>query len=274
MLDSAGSRFTIGDGSSASAGPPSDGCASGSLRATLALQPEEALVHGAFVAPDMRRQDVSSQGGIYRLRWLRDAGYRRVMAAILPENTAGFGPPGEAWLPPHRHRHRHRPRSGSCRAARPSRSGSARSATLPERLVHSETVITRSESLMRRLRSLLELVVTVAVAVGLALLIQAFVVKPYRVPSGSMLPTLALGQRILVNRMDTHPGIGDVVVFHPPTVETSGRASVPTPSRGSAPMGLRWLNRVTGRWPASQNRPLSSASSACPVTCCGSWAGT
>ena len=83
-------------------------------------------------------------------------------------------------------------------------------------MIHSETVITKSESLTRRLRSLLELVLTVAVAVGLALLIQAFVVKPYKVPTGSMLPTLALGQRILVNRMDTHPGIGDVVVFHPP----------------------------------------------------------
>ncbi len=69
---------------------------------------------------------------------------------------------------------------------------------------------------MHRLRSLLELVVTVGVAVGLALLIQAFVVKPYRIPTGSMLPTLALGQRILANRMDTHPGLGDVVVFHPP----------------------------------------------------------
>lgn len=68
----------------------------------------------------------------------------------------------------------------------------------------------------RRLRSLLELVVTVAVAVVVALLVQAFVVKPYRIPTGSMLPTLARGQRILVNRMDTHPGVGDVVVFHPP----------------------------------------------------------
>lgn len=68
----------------------------------------------------------------------------------------------------------------------------------------------------RRLRSLLELVVTVAVAVVVALLVQAFVVKPYRIPTGSMLPTLVMGQRILVNRLDTDPGIGDVVVFHPP----------------------------------------------------------
>jgi signal peptidase I len=65
-------------------------------------------------------------------------------------------------------------------------------------------------------RSLVEMVVTVAVAIGLALLIEAFLVKPYRVPTGSMLPTLGLNQRILANRLDTHPGIGDVTVFHPP----------------------------------------------------------
>jgi signal peptidase I len=66
------------------------------------------------------------------------------------------------------------------------------------------------------LKSGIELVVTVAIAVGLALLIQAFVVKPYRIPSGSMEPTLAIGQRILANRMINHPSVGDVVVFHPP----------------------------------------------------------
>jgi len=66
------------------------------------------------------------------------------------------------------------------------------------------------------LKSLLELVVTVAVAVGLALLIQAFVVKPYRIPSPSMVPTLAVGQRVLTNRLINHPSVGDIVVFHPP----------------------------------------------------------
>jgi signal peptidase I len=64
--------------------------------------------------------------------------------------------------------------------------------------------------------SVIELVLTVAVAIGLALLIQAFIVKPYRIPSGSMVPTLDIGQRILVNRLITHPALGDVVVFHPP----------------------------------------------------------
>lgn len=66
------------------------------------------------------------------------------------------------------------------------------------------------------LGSLIELVITVAVAVGLAILIQAFIVKPYRIPSGSMLPTIHIGQRVLANRLISHPSVGDVVVFHPP----------------------------------------------------------
>ena len=40
------------------------------------------------------------------------------------------------------------------------------------------------------LGSLIELVVTVAVAVGAALLVQALLVKPYQVPTRSMVPTL------------------------------------------------------------------------------------
>jgi signal peptidase I len=67
--------------------------------------------------------------------------------------------------------------------------------------------------------SLIELVVIVGVAVGLALLIQAFVVKPYRIPSRSMVPTLQVGQRVLANRIDGRfgtPDRGDVVVFRPP----------------------------------------------------------
>src|SRR6201995_3307931 len=66
---------------------------------------------------------------------------------------------------------------------------------------------------------LIELVVIVALALGLALAIQAWIVKPYQIPSGSMEPTLDVGQRVLVNRFIYHfhePRIGDIVVFHPP----------------------------------------------------------
>jgi signal peptidase I len=67
--------------------------------------------------------------------------------------------------------------------------------------------------------SAIELAVIVGIALGLALAIQAFVIKPYRIPSASMLPTLHINQRVLVDRIGSHfssPGVGDIVVFHPP----------------------------------------------------------
>ena len=72
-------------------------------------------------------------------------------------------------------------------------------------------------------RSAAELVGIIAVALGLALGIQAFVVKPYEIPSRSMVPTLQVGQRILVDRIGmhfSHPAVGEVYVFHPPVSET------------------------------------------------------
>ena len=72
----------------------------------------------------------------------------------------------------------------------------------------------------------LELVGILIVAIGLALLIQAFLVKPYKIPSESMVPTLEIGQRVVVNRLGDRfndPEIGEVLVFHPPvTVDDNG----------------------------------------------------
>ena len=78
------------------------------------------------------------------------------------------------------------------------------------------TAASRTKPRKSPLKSVVELILTVAIAVGLALLIQAFIVKPYRIPSPSMVPTLAIGQRVLTNRLINHPSVGDVVVFHPP----------------------------------------------------------
>ncbi len=78
--------------------------------------------------------------------------------------------------------------------------------------------------------SLVELVVIVAVALGLALGIQAFLVKPYRIPSESMVPTLEIDQRVLVNRIGNNfgdPEVGDVMVFHPPKGANSGGGCAP-----------------------------------------------
>ena len=76
----------------------------------------------------------------------------------------------------------------------------------------------------------MELVVIVALALGLALAIQAWLVKPYQIPSESMEPTLDVGQRVLVNRFIydfKKPQIGDIVVFHPPAgAESSSECGV------------------------------------------------
>jgi signal peptidase I len=69
------------------------------------------------------------------------------------------------------------------------------------------------------------LVVIVALALGLALAIQAWLIKPYQIPSESMEPTLDVGQRVLVNRFIYHlndPSIGDIIVFHPPAGADNG----------------------------------------------------
>jgi signal peptidase I len=70
----------------------------------------------------------------------------------------------------------------------------------------------------RRKHGLLrELPVLVLVALGLALLIKAFVVQAFYIPSESMQDTLQVGDRVLVNRIVYHLRDierGDVVVFN------------------------------------------------------------
>jgi signal peptidase I len=76
----------------------------------------------------------------------------------------------------------------------------------------------------------IELVAIVALAIGLALLIQAFVVKPYQIPSESMEPTLDVGQRVLVDRVSydfSDPDTGDIVVFHPPQGAARNQCGIP-----------------------------------------------
>ena len=53
----------------------------------------------------------------------------------------------------------------------------------------------------------------VIIALVAVALVQAFLVKPFGVPSQSMEETLQIGDRILVNRLDDDVARGDVVVF-------------------------------------------------------------
>jgi signal peptidase I len=67
-----------------------------------------------------------------------------------------------------------------------------------------------------RSRTLLEYVVTVVVAIVIALAVQAYIIKPYRVPTPSMANTVHAGDRVLIDRvLYGHRDIerGDIIVF-------------------------------------------------------------
>lgn len=68
-------------------------------------------------------------------------------------------------------------------------------------------------------RNTLEWVAVIVGAVVVALLIKTFVVQAFRIPSESMVPTLEMGDRVLVNKLsyDAHDlNRGDVIVFTRP----------------------------------------------------------
>jgi len=80
---------------------------------------------------------------------------------------------------------------------------------LPERKVREKSVIRQyTEAFL--------------IAILLALVIRTFVVQAFKIPSGSMLPTLQIGDHLLVNKFlywFTDPQRGDVIVFKFPQDE-------------------------------------------------------
>ncbi|MCW2917957.1 MAG: signal peptidase [Actinomycetia bacterium] len=77
-----------------------------------------------------------------------------------------------------------------------------------------------------------ELPVLIGIAVVLALVIKAFAVQAFFIPSGSMENTLQVGDRVLVNKIVYHTRDihrGDVVVFNgPPSWNPEGTFAKPT----------------------------------------------
>jgi signal peptidase I len=60
---------------------------------------------------------------------------------------------------------------------------------------------------------------TVFLSIFLAVGIQSFVARSYYIPSGSMLPTLQINDRLIVDKLSyrfSNPVRGDIVVFDPP----------------------------------------------------------
>jgi signal peptidase I len=71
-----------------------------------------------------------------------------------------------------------------------------------------------------RHRGLIEWVVVIIVALFIAAGLKAFVVEAFKIPSGSMEPTILIGDRVLVDKLSYklggHPHTGNIVVFSKP----------------------------------------------------------
>ncbi len=92
-----------------------------------------------------------------------------------------------------------------------------------------ESAGNRTDSGVRRAHWMREGAVVVVVALAVALLLRTFVVQTFFIPSGSMEPTLQIGDRILVNKLSYHlhpVHRGDIVVFSRPPAENCGGPEV------------------------------------------------
>jgi signal peptidase I len=92
--------------------------------------------------------------------------------------------------------------------------------------------------------------VTIAIAVGVVLLVTTFVVKPFSIPSGSMENTLQIGDRVLVNRVLMNfrsPERGDVVVFDGTDSFVPANA---VPERNPISGAIAWVGQSFGLVPS------------------------
>jgi signal peptidase I len=116
----------------------------------------------------------------------------------------------------------------------------------------------------KRSRRILEWVAVVLIAVLIAGGLRTFVVQSFFVPSGSMLPTLQLGDRIMVTKVAYTIHRGDIVVFRRTPADTSttdadlvkrviGLPGETISSRGTTvlingkPLTEPWLPRLIGK---------------------------
>ncbi len=109
------------------------------------------------------------------------------------------------------------------------------------------------------LAGIIDQVVTLVIAVAIALAIRQFVVEPFRIPSGSMLPTLLIGDHLFVNKLAYGPRIpftdfrlpglrgperGDVVVFE--VARPGGERIMPVDLAPAGSMSEAFVKRLVG----------------------------
>jgi signal peptidase I len=82
----------------------------------------------------------------------------------------------------------------------------------------------------RRRKVIIEWGVILVIAVAASFLVRLYAVQTFFIPSGSMEPTLHVGDRILVNKLSVRFGTintGDIIVFKAPPSEHCGDGDYP-----------------------------------------------
>jgi signal peptidase I len=114
-----------------------------------------------------------------------------------------------------------------------------------------------------RLRGILVLVGTVALIVLLSDAVNTYAAQAFIVPSGSMFPTLQIGDRLIVDKLDSTIHRGDIIVFRRPPGDSDpdypilakrviGLPGETISSQGNTilingrPLAEPWLPKLTG----------------------------
>lgn len=87
----------------------------------------------------------------------------------------------------------------------------------PEEAMEEQVVRRR-----RRLPLWVEFPLLVLIALTIAVLIKTFLFQPFYIPSGSMLPTIQINDRVMVSKLSYRfgePVRGDIIVFHNPYID-------------------------------------------------------
>lgn len=90
--------------------------------------------------------------------------------------------------------------------------------------MHDDATVAAPSARRRQRSSALSWVVTVAVAVLVAIVVRSFLLQMFWIPSVSMAPTLEKGDRVIVSKVGdvSHPSRGDIIVFSRPPALASG----------------------------------------------------
>ena len=125
-----------------------------------------------------------------------------------------------------------------------------------------------------RKSTLREYAESIGVAVAVALLLRAFVVEAFQIPSGSMIPTLEVGDHIFVSKFSYGLSIPftdtKILQYASPSAATSSSSSsrtITAPTTSSAWSACRATPSRCGSEAALHQRPRGAAASAMPRAC-------